>query len=84
MRAIWCEIALGVVMIVLGTAPGAFGQAADEVSKIVGTWRGDSVCIAKNTACHDEDVVYRVTKLLRRLRAMGRAWCCRWMDGFWL
>jgi hypothetical protein len=66
MRAIRCEIALGAVMIALGTAPGDFAQAADEVSKIVGTWRGDSVCIAKNTACHDEDVVYRVTKLPER------------------
>jgi hypothetical protein len=66
MRAIRCEMALGAVMVALGTAPSTCAQAADEVSRFVGTWRGESTCIAKNTACHDEAVVYRVAKLPER------------------
>jgi hypothetical protein len=36
---------------------------SDEVSGFVGEWRGDSTCVAKNTACHDETVVYRIARL---------------------
>jgi hypothetical protein len=57
------EIALGALIIALGAAPVARSQADDEASRFSGTWRGNSVCIAKNTACHDEVVVYRVQKL---------------------
>lgn len=34
--------------------------AADEVASFAGTWRGDSMCVAKSTACKDESVVYRI------------------------
>ena len=34
-----------------------------EVSRFVGEWHGDSTCVAKNTACHDETVVYRIARL---------------------
>jgi hypothetical protein len=27
-----------------------------------GTWRGESPCVAKDTACHDEKVAYRFTR----------------------
>jgi hypothetical protein len=33
----------------------------DEAARFAGTWRGDSMCVAKNTACRDESVVYRIT-----------------------
>ena len=29
---------------------------------IVGVWKGTSICQVKNTPCHDENVVYRVSK----------------------
>ena len=29
--------------------------------EIAGTWRGESTCEAKGTACHDETVVYRIS-----------------------
>jgi hypothetical protein len=29
-------------------------------AKLVGTWRGDSLCVEKGTACHDEVAVYRI------------------------
>lgn len=57
------EIALGVLIVALAAAPVARSQADDEASRFAGTWRGNSVCVAKNTACHDEVVVYRVQKL---------------------
>ena len=38
-------------------------RAADDESSIVGIWRGDSICVLKNTACHDEVAVYRVSAI---------------------
>ena len=32
------------------------------VDPFIGEWHGESVCVAKNTACHDETVVYRITE----------------------
>jgi len=32
------------------------------VSLIVGTWKGTSLCQVKNSPCHDEKVVYYITK----------------------
>lgn len=29
---------------------------------LVGTWKGSSICQIKNSACHDEAVVYRISK----------------------
>ena len=60
MRTRWCGMVLGVVVI------ATHAQSVDEASGFAGTWRGDSVCIAKNTACRDEAVVYRVQKLPAR------------------
>lgn len=54
------------LMTAWGTAPIARAQADDEASRFSGTWRGDSICVAKNTACHDEVVVYRIQKLPAR------------------
>jgi hypothetical protein len=31
-------------------------------SLIIGTWKGTSICQVKNSPCHDETVVYHVTK----------------------
>ena len=32
-------------------------------SKLAGTWRGDSLCVEKGTACHDEVAVYRIAAI---------------------
>ena len=29
---------------------------------LLGTWKGSSICQIKNSACHDESVVYRISK----------------------
>jgi hypothetical protein len=36
---------------------------ADDEGVAAGVWRGDSVCVQKNTACHDEVAVYRVSAI---------------------
>jgi hypothetical protein len=46
------------VMIAIAMLPAA----ADELDRFIGEWRGESTCVAKDTACHDETVVYRIAK----------------------
>lgn len=62
--------ALGAVLMAVLIPPiaatdggSARGTAPDEVSRFVGKWRGDSSCVAKQTACRDETVVYQVARL---------------------
>jgi hypothetical protein len=40
--------------------PPANSSSASEERKLPGTWRGDSLCVEKGTACHDEIAVYRI------------------------
>src|SRR5437016_9258127 len=35
----------------------------DRISSLIGVWKGQSLCAAKGTACHDETVVYRIARL---------------------
>jgi hypothetical protein len=37
-------------------------SAADD-SSLLGDWRGDSICVVRESACHDEDSLYHVTKI---------------------
>jgi hypothetical protein len=39
--------------------PGSGG----EERKLAGTWRGNSLCVEKGTACHDEVAVYRIATI---------------------
>jgi len=43
-----------------------FFSAITQISKaqenVVGTWKGTSLCQVKNSPCHDEIVVYHITK----------------------
>ena len=52
-------VAWGAMLVVLGTGP-LHAQA----SEILGTWRGTSTCVkeAWNSACHDEQVIYSITR----------------------
>ncbi len=39
------------------------GQGSDSLSKVLGDWEGESVCVDKNRpACKNEHVVYHITK----------------------
>jgi hypothetical protein len=44
--------------------PGA-GQSAVESDAITGTWKGTSLCQAKNSPCKDETAIYHASKLTR-------------------
>ena len=41
----------------------AIAQNTDDESKLVGNWSGESKCTGARSACHDETVVYHITKL---------------------
>jgi hypothetical protein len=44
-------------------ARGAFAQDVAAKSNPVGVWRGTSVCTLRPSACKDEVVVYRITRV---------------------
>jgi hypothetical protein len=37
-------------------------QGSDSLSKVLGDWEGESVCVGRRPACKDEHVVYHITK----------------------
>jgi hypothetical protein len=41
----------------------ANAQSAMDDSQIVGTWNGHSTCMVKESPCHDEVNVYRISKV---------------------
>jgi hypothetical protein len=60
------------IMLAGGLVPGIVAMAqnapakspnGEEEGKLAGTWRGDSVCVEKGTACHDEIAVYRISAI---------------------
>ena len=44
------------------TAIFVLPASAGNVERFLGEWHGDSTCVARNTACRDEVVVYRISK----------------------
>lgn len=47
----------------LAQETGGKGGEADSRASIAGVWRGNSVCVDKNSPCHDEVNVYRFSKV---------------------
>jgi hypothetical protein len=50
----------------IGVAPGdarSAHQTTSDDSAVLGDWRGESICVVRESACHDEDSRYHVTKL---------------------
>jgi len=43
----------------------ALNAKAQDPSKIIGTWKGTSICQVKNSPCHDEIAIYHVSQLNR-------------------
>jgi hypothetical protein len=54
MHTLHCMIFAGVLLL----AP-AHGCLAQDVSPIVGTWEGESLCTIRDSPCHDEHVIYK-------------------------
>jgi len=57
----------GIAVLFLGTPapsqnPPAKTDVAYDVSSLVGNWRGESICQVRESACHDETVLYEIAK----------------------
>src|SRR5260370_14332121 len=72
MRVLFCRavaIALGAGVSLVPAAVAipqntpANASSNDHDSKLAGTWRGDSLCVEKGTACHDEVAVYSIATI---------------------
>ena len=64
------------LLMVIGWAfsmPMAAAQARADAnsSQIAGTWRGNSVCVVKDSPCHDEINVYRFSKISGRVESFS-------------
>jgi hypothetical protein len=53
---------------VIGVAQvdGRPAQSTSDDSRLVGDWHGQSICVVRESACHDEDSMYHVTKLAEK------------------
>jgi hypothetical protein len=62
MKKVW------MCLVVISALPGIIGFAVgrdllnDDGSKLVGNWRGESICVGNLPACHDEQIIYRISK----------------------
>ena len=63
--AVGISLAAALVAGVFAMAQNAPANSASggAEAKLAGTWRGDSVCVERGTACHDEVAVYRITAI---------------------
>ena len=53
-----------VILLALGAlASSAPAQAPAGAANPVGVWRGTSLCLVRPSSCHDEAVVYRITRV---------------------
>jgi hypothetical protein len=57
---------LTAVLLFVEQVPDGEAQTAGTRSQISGTWRGNSECLLKNSACHDETNVYRFSEASAR------------------
>ena len=58
-----CFVALVATGVLAHRAPA---QATVSAADPVGVWRGTSVCLVQPSPCHDEIVVYRITRATTR------------------
>jgi hypothetical protein len=60
---------LRLLLTIASISAGSAGEGAllAESSDVAGTWRGESVCAAKNSACRDESVTYYIRDIPGRL-----------------
>jgi hypothetical protein len=38
------------------------GQQGGDLSKLIGDWSGESICVGNNPSCHDEKVIYHISR----------------------
>ena len=71
MRIRFFQAALG-ISLAAALVPGVYAKpqnalsdssSAGEERKLAGRWRGDSLCVERGTACHDEMAVYGIADI---------------------
>ena len=53
----------GLLFCIVFTGAKSQTNPSAQDSAIVGVWKGSSICQVKNSPCHDETVVYHITKV---------------------
>lgn len=53
---------IGASIYAAGSGTRASRRVIDDGSKLVGNWTGESICIGNNPSCHDEKVIYRISR----------------------
>jgi hypothetical protein len=51
-----------IAIFTLSSAAASLKTQTGDVSKLLGDWEGESICTGNNPACHDEHVVYHISK----------------------
>lgn len=64
--AVWPRVFVAVLLMLPLLLVAQLGSEKRETETLVGDWRGDSVCLVKPSACHDEDSLYHVAPLADR------------------
>src|SRR3954462_11644427 len=57
------QLVLVAFVVLLASEASAQSSAQTAIASPLGIWRGTSVCLVHPSACHDETVVYRITKM---------------------
>ena len=52
----------GFAILLATTAAAQSARRARQSPSPIGTWRGTSICLVRNSPCHDETVVYYITR----------------------
>lgn len=55
------KLASILIFVVMGTV-GTFAQQKAAVESLYGDWTGESKCVGNNSYCHDEVVIYHVSR----------------------
>ena len=52
------KLFLSIIAIIILNKP----TCAQDESHLIGDWKGESICQVKNSPCHDESVIYHISK----------------------
>jgi hypothetical protein len=59
-RATIAMVIAAMCAVIVGAGATRGALAADDRAKLAGNWPGDSICLDRQSACHEEKVVYRI------------------------
>jgi len=62
-RAVLLAMVVGLSLFGAGQTSSSPAKPANSDALPLGDWRGDSICVVRESACHDEKALYHVTRL---------------------